>query len=51
MHESQYVFRRADAARVFTSEPFELKGAGAVAVEGTAPVNNAWIELDFGLLE
>src|SRR4029077_12045380 len=50
IHESQYVFRRADAARVFTSEPFELKGAGMVAVEGAAQVNNAWMELDFGLL-
>ncbi len=50
VHESQYVFRRADAARVFTSEPFEIKGAGMVAVNGNAGVSNSWIELDFGLL-
>jgi predicted RNA-binding Zn-ribbon protein involved in translation (DUF1610 family) len=50
VNEGQYVFRRADAAKVMTSEPFTLTGGGMVTVEGQAQVANSWIELDFGLL-
>jgi hypothetical protein len=50
VNNSLYYFNKTDANKVLTSDSFELKGGGKVTVDAEAKVNNAWIELDFGLL-
>lgn len=46
-----YTFHRAEAARVFASDPINLTGgAGIVTIEGDAKVANSWINLGVGLV-
>ena len=48
---SQFVFRRAEAARVLSSESIDLtSSAGMITIEGDAKVSNNWISLDVGLV-
>jgi hypothetical protein len=45
-------YRRSDAEKIFTSEPFMLPGAsGKVGINASAPVSNNWLDLNVALVD
>lgn len=46
-----YLFRKTEAGRVLTTDPFDLKGTGRVVVESVAAVANNWIGFDLALVD